>query len=111
MSWPLLILTMKERMLSRLLLSLVALSLTLRIPGHELGAPLKFVHNFTLCRLDGIALGSFAALWLRASGVLKSEYVADPRLDKLGAGTSFMLSVKCAVAWPTIFFHNELGPH
>ena len=67
MSWPLLVFSFKKRTLSILLACLVLISLTLRIVGFEHGAPLKFIHNFTLCRMDAVAMGSMAAIWLRSS--------------------------------------------
>lgn len=67
MTWPLLVFLLKKRTLAAILPCLVFISLVLRVVGHQHGAPLKFVHNFTLCRMDAISLGSLAAIWLRSS--------------------------------------------
>jgi len=65
-TWPLLVAVLRKRTLVIVLFSLVAMSLSLRIIGYESGASLKFVHNFTFCRLDAIAFGSLSAIWLRS---------------------------------------------
>jgi peptidoglycan/LPS O-acetylase OafA/YrhL len=65
-TWPVLVLLLRKRTLVVLLAALVILSLSLRIVGYEQGASLKFMHNFTVCRLDGLAFGSLAAIWLRS---------------------------------------------
>jgi peptidoglycan/LPS O-acetylase OafA/YrhL len=67
-TWPLLVALLRKRTLALVLLCTVAVSLSLRIIGYEFGASLKFVHNFTFCRLDAIAFGSLSAIWLRSKG-------------------------------------------
>jgi len=67
MTWPLLIFLFKRRILVGLLIFFIFLSLLLRILGYGYGASLWFTHNFTFCRLDAVACGSLAALWLRSS--------------------------------------------
>jgi peptidoglycan/LPS O-acetylase OafA/YrhL len=67
LTWPLLIFLLKKRVLAFVSGSLILLSLSLRIAGHFYGAPSNFVHQFTLSRLDAIALGTLAALWLRSA--------------------------------------------
>jgi peptidoglycan/LPS O-acetylase OafA/YrhL len=67
MTWPLLVFLLRKRSLSALLPCLVLISLALRVVGYEHGASLKFIHNFTLCRMDAISLGGLAAIWLRSS--------------------------------------------
>ena len=66
LTWPMLIFVFKRRVLVLALVGAVVLSLALRIFGFEHGASLKFIHNFTFCRLDAIALGSLSAIWLRS---------------------------------------------
>ena len=68
MTWPLLVFLLGRRALHWTLLSAIGFSLALRITGFELHAPLEFIHNFTLSRLDPIAFGCLAALWMRAPG-------------------------------------------
>jgi peptidoglycan/LPS O-acetylase OafA/YrhL len=67
MTWPLLVFLLRKRTLLVLLPCLVLISLVLRIIGYENGASLKFIHNFTLCRMDALSFGSLAAIWLRSS--------------------------------------------
>jgi peptidoglycan/LPS O-acetylase OafA/YrhL len=67
LTWPLMVLYLRKRTLSFVLVTLVLMSLVMRISGYLDGAPLKFIHNFTFCRLDAIACGSLAAIWLRSS--------------------------------------------
>ena len=66
LTWPLLVFLLKKRTLAIVSVSLVVVSLSLRLGGFFHGAPSGFVHQFTLSRLDAIALGSLAALWLRS---------------------------------------------
>jgi peptidoglycan/LPS O-acetylase OafA/YrhL len=68
LTWPLLVFLLKKRFLAITLICAVLLSLTMRVIAFKSGAPLKFIHEFTLCRLDSIALGSLAAIWLRSPG-------------------------------------------
>jgi|SRR5215467_11307332 len=65
-SWPVLVALLRKRDLAILLSCLIGLSFSLRIVGYEHGASLKFIHNFTLCRLDAISFGSLSAIWLRS---------------------------------------------
>lgn len=66
LTWPLLVFLLKRRTLALVSASLVFVSLSLRLTGYLHGAPSGFVHQFTLSRLDAIALGTLAALWLRS---------------------------------------------
>ena len=66
LTWPVLVFLLKKRTLAIVSVLLVVMSLSLRFSFHFHGAPLGFVHFFTLSRLDAIALGSLAALWLRS---------------------------------------------
>ncbi len=65
-TWPVFLRVLRARTLTMLLGSFVLLSLVCRIISYERGAPLKVIHNFTLCRLDGLAFGGLAAIWLRS---------------------------------------------
>jgi peptidoglycan/LPS O-acetylase OafA/YrhL len=65
-SWAVLVAFLRKRTLAILLLCIVAMSLTLRVIGYRHGAPSRFVHSFTFCRLDAIAFGSLSAIWLRS---------------------------------------------
>src|SRR5215467_6870233 len=65
-SWPVLVALLRKRDLVILLSCLIGISLSLRIIGYEHGASLKFIHNFTLCRLDAVSFGSLSAIWLRS---------------------------------------------
>lgn len=66
LTWPLLVFLLKRRTLAIVSLSLAVVSLCLRMLFHFQGAAPGFVHFFTLSRLDAIALGTLAALWLRS---------------------------------------------
>lgn len=66
LTWPLLVFLLKERTLAIVSATLPLVSLSLRLAFYFHGAPLGFIHFFTLSRLDAIALGSLAAMWLRA---------------------------------------------
>jgi peptidoglycan/LPS O-acetylase OafA/YrhL len=74
MTWPLLVVLLKKRTLAVVLICLVFLSLALRLIGFQHDASPKFGHNFTFCRLDAIAFGSLAAIWLRSVGCTKSRW-------------------------------------
>ena len=71
LTWPLLVFLLRKRFLAITLVCAVLLSLTLRVIAFKSGAPLKFIHEFTLCRLDSIALGCLAAIWLRSLGMYR----------------------------------------
>lgn len=66
LTWPLLVFLLKRRALALVSVSLVFVSLFLRLAGYSYDAPSGFVHQFTLSRLDAIAFGTLAALWLRS---------------------------------------------
>src|SRR6266446_507361 len=66
LTWPVLVFLLKKRTLAIVSVLLVVMSLSLRLWFHFHGAPLGFVHFFTISRLDAIAFGSLAALWLRS---------------------------------------------
>ena len=66
LTWPVLVFLLKKRTLAIVSVLLVVMSLSLRLFFHVHGAPVGFVHFFTLSRLDSIAFGSLAALWLRS---------------------------------------------
>ena len=66
LTWPVLVFLLRKRTLGILSASLVVVSLSLRLAGYFHGAPVGFIHFFTLSRLDAIALGSLAAIWLRS---------------------------------------------
>src|SRR5882762_9394794 len=66
LTWPLLVFLFKKRTLAIICVSLVVVSLSLRLASRFYGAPSGFIHFFTLSRLDAIAFGSLAALWLRS---------------------------------------------
>ncbi|PYT96568.1 MAG: acyltransferase [Acidobacteria bacterium] len=66
LTWPPLVFLLRKRALAIVSVSLVVVSLSLRLAGYFHGAPVPFIHQFTLSRLDSIALGALAALWLRS---------------------------------------------
>jgi|SRR5882762_4711402 len=66
LTWPLLIFLLRKQAVAIVSASLVVVSLSLRVVFYFHGAPSGFIHNFTPSRLDAIAFGSLAALWLRS---------------------------------------------
>lgn len=66
LTWPLLVFLLKRQTLAIVSFSLAVVSLCLRLFFHFQGAAPGFVHFFTLSRLDAIAFGTLAALWLRS---------------------------------------------
>lgn len=68
LTWPLLVFLLKRRTLAMVSFSLPVVSLSLRLFFHFQFAAPGFVHFFTLSRLDAIAFGTLAALWLRSPG-------------------------------------------
>src|SRR6266576_2119715 len=66
MTWPLLVYLLRKRTLAIVSASLVLVSLSSRLIGYSHGAPFGFLYFFTLSRLDAIAFGSLAAMWLRS---------------------------------------------
>ena len=66
LTWPLLVFFLRKRTLAVVSASLILVSLSLRLIGYLHGAPTLLIHEFTLSRLDAIALGTLAALWLRS---------------------------------------------
>ena len=67
LTWPLLVFLLKKRALGIFAALLIVVSLSLRLVGHFHGASFGFLYFFTLTRLDSIAFGCLAALWLRSS--------------------------------------------
>src|ERR1017187_3546542 len=55
-----------RKTLQNFLIGMIIFSFCLRIVSFFLGASLDFVHDFTLCRLEPLAAGGLAALWLRS---------------------------------------------
>jgi peptidoglycan/LPS O-acetylase OafA/YrhL len=55
-----------RKSLRNILLGMIVFSFCFRVISSYRGAPLDFVHNFTLCRLEPLAAGGLAALWLRS---------------------------------------------
>jgi len=76
LTWPLLVFLLKRKTLAIVSVSLVGVSLSLRLAFHFLGAASGFVHFFTLSRLDAIAFGTLAALWLRSPNCTLSRWRA-----------------------------------
>lgn len=66
LTWPLLVFLLKKRTLAIVSVSLIVASLCLRIIAYSYNAPSGLIHQFTPARLDAIALGTLAALWLRS---------------------------------------------
>jgi peptidoglycan/LPS O-acetylase OafA/YrhL len=66
MFWAPVVFLFGRKSLRNILFGMVAFSFFFRIISSFRGAPLDFVHNFTLCRLEPLAAGGLAALWLRS---------------------------------------------
>lgn len=74
LTWPVLVFLLGKRTLAIVSGSLVAVSLSLRLAGYLNGAPPGFLHYFTFTRLDAIAFGALAALWLRSAHCLLARW-------------------------------------
>jgi len=66
LTWPVLVFLLKRQTLSIVSVCLIVVSTSVRITSYFHGAPHTFPHMFTLARLDSIAFGCLAALWLRS---------------------------------------------
>ena len=66
LTWPVLVFLLKRQTLSLVSVCLVVVSTSVRLTSYFHGAPPTFPHMFTLARLDSIAFGCLAALWLRS---------------------------------------------
>ena len=66
MFWAPVVFLCGRKSLRNILLGMIAFSLCFRVISSYRGAPLDFVHNFTLGRLEPLAAGGLAALWLRS---------------------------------------------
>src|SRR6266576_260624 len=66
LTWPALVFLLKREALSIVSVCLIVVSTSVRIASYFHGAPPTFPHMFTLARLDSIAFGCLAAIWLRS---------------------------------------------
>ena len=87
--WPAVVFFMSRKNLQRFCIFLVAISLLTRIAFHSYGLD---VTEFTLCRMDGLAMGALLAL--------TEPKLADPRITRKSAIFGGGLFVSLALAWP-----------
>lgn len=99
LAWPLVIFVLRKKALAITLVCFSLLSLVLRITAYEHGASLKFIHNFTLCKLDAIAFGSLAALWLRSEGCTRLLW-RRRAVQSMAVGVIGVIAAR-------IFFHDQ----
>jgi peptidoglycan/LPS O-acetylase OafA/YrhL len=66
--WPWLAFSLRRETLLRICAAVLMLSPVLRCVLNLRGADYNFIYNHTLCRLDGIALGSAIACWVGETG-------------------------------------------
>jgi peptidoglycan/LPS O-acetylase OafA/YrhL len=66
MFWAPVVFLFGRRSLRNILFGMIVFSFCFRVISSLRGAPLEFLHNFTLCRLEPLAAGGLAALWLRS---------------------------------------------
>ncbi len=66
MFWAPVVFLFGRKSLRNILLGMIVFSLCFRVISSYRDAPLDFVHNFTLGRLEPLATGGLAALWLRS---------------------------------------------
>jgi len=64
--WAPVVFLCRRKSLRNILLGMIVFSLCFRAVSFFRGASLDFVHDFTLCRLEPLAAGGLAALWLRS---------------------------------------------
>jgi peptidoglycan/LPS O-acetylase OafA/YrhL len=67
MIWAPVVFLFGRKSLRNILLGMIVFSLCFRVASFYAGARNDFVHNFTLCRLEPLAAGGLAALWLRSA--------------------------------------------
>lgn len=66
MVWALVVFFCGRKILRNCLIGMIVFSFCLRVGAYFHGASLEFIHSFTLCRLEPLAAGGLAALWLRS---------------------------------------------
>jgi peptidoglycan/LPS O-acetylase OafA/YrhL len=66
LTWPVLVFLLKKKTLSIVCVFLVVVSTSVRIASYYHGVPPTFPHMFTFARLDSLAVGCLAAIWLRS---------------------------------------------
>jgi peptidoglycan/LPS O-acetylase OafA/YrhL len=66
MLWAPVVFLCGRKSLRNILLGMIVFSFCFRVISFFQGAPNDFVHNFTLCRLEPLAAGGLAAVWLRS---------------------------------------------
>jgi peptidoglycan/LPS O-acetylase OafA/YrhL len=98
-TWPLLVFLLGRRILPWVLMFAMGFSLALRIAGYEHHAPLEFIHNFTLSRLDPIAIGSLSAWWLRSPSCTRKRW--------RGLSYCAMVAGLCGVAVCRLLWHEQ----
>jgi len=64
--WAPVVFLFGRKSLRNILLGMIAFSLCFRVASFIRGASFDFVYTFTLCRLEPLAAGGLAALWLRS---------------------------------------------
>jgi peptidoglycan/LPS O-acetylase OafA/YrhL len=64
--WALVVFLFGRAALRNWLIGMILFSTALRAIAYFHGASLEFLHDFTLCRLEPLATGGLAALWLRS---------------------------------------------
>ncbi len=69
--WPVIVYVLSKRGLMRFCLGLTAVALATRIGIRMLDLPVEAAYQFTICRIDAIALGALAALGLRNANILE----------------------------------------
>jgi peptidoglycan/LPS O-acetylase OafA/YrhL len=66
MFWAPVVFLFGRKSLRNILFGMIVFSFCFRVISSLRGAPLEFLHNFTLCRLEPLSAGGLAALWLRS---------------------------------------------
>lgn len=87
--WPWLVAWLRPSAMARLCVLLVGAALAARLSLAALGAGPKVLHTFTLCRMDGIALGAYIAIMSRTPGWIERW---KRRMPALFAGLAVALA-------------------
>jgi peptidoglycan/LPS O-acetylase OafA/YrhL len=78
--WPIVVLLLDRRRLMKLCLALVGVAILTRAVLVSHGADRLLTYNLTPCRMDGLLVGSFVALWWRSGLAAQDAAVRLARL-------------------------------
>jgi peptidoglycan/LPS O-acetylase OafA/YrhL len=86
MFWAPVVFLCGRKSIRNILPGMIVFSFCFRIICSYRGAPLEFIHNFTLCRLEPLAAGGLAAVWLRSEKCTRTKWA-------LGGAMAFTIGI------------------